>query len=152
MFLCTDNFTRSIIAEFCLKDFLKKNHIDDFSISSAGIRAESDVSKYSNLHFAIMDEMGVDTTEWCRTPFKRDYFEEYDLIIGMSDQHKNYIKQEYSRDIPLFNEVYNGHNTPVNIGPPDSDNFEEQMRSLVQYFYDATPELYKNIIVHRNTL
>ncbi|SDD72540.1 Protein-tyrosine-phosphatase [Paenibacillus sp. UNCCL117] len=145
LFLCTDNFTRSIIAEYCLKDYLLKNHIQHISVSSAGIRANSDISKYSRLHFEILKEMDIDTSEWSRTPFSEDFFIEYDLIIGMSELHIDFIKQEYDREISLFNKVYNGLNTPVNIGSPDSPNFEVQMRALVQYFKDAMPSLLKNI-------
>jgi protein-tyrosine phosphatase len=145
LFVCTDNFTRSIIAEYCFKDYLMRNHLHNITIASAGIRAHSDISKYSTLHFEIMNEMGIDTKDWKRTLFTADSFDEYDLIIGMSELHKNYINQEYQRDIPLFNEIYKGEQTPVNIGAPDSEDFEEKMRSLVQYFYDAMPDLYKNI-------
>ncbi|WP_199621234.1 arsenate reductase/protein-tyrosine-phosphatase family protein [Paenibacillus alkalitolerans] len=145
LFVCTDNFTRSITAEFCLKDYLKKNQLNDISVTSAGIRANSDISKYSKLHFKILEEKGIDTTDWTRTPFTKKCFEQYDLIIGMSELHKNFIKKEYNRDIPLFNEIYKGENSPVNIGTPDNENFEQQMRSLVQYFDDAMPELIRNI-------
>lgn len=58
MFVCTDNFTRSVIAEFCMKDFLNKNNIDNFEVTSSGVRANSDISQYSRLHFSIMEEFG----------------------------------------------------------------------------------------------
>ena len=129
MFVCTDNFTRSVIAEFCMKDFLRRNNKTTFiKVASAGIRANSDISKYSNIHFNIMM-----------------YFKEYDIIIAMSELHRDYIKEQYNREIPLFNEVYNGQKTTVNIGAPDSEDFVEQMNKLVHYFYEATPSIIRNI-------
>lgn len=54
LFLCTDNFTRSVIAEFCMKDYLKKTNNARVIVASAGIRANSDISRYSKIHFNIM--------------------------------------------------------------------------------------------------
>jgi hypothetical protein len=44
-----------------------------------------------------------------------------------------------------FNEVYNGQKTAVNIGAPDSEDFVEQMNKLVNFFYEATPRIIRNI-------
>jgi protein-tyrosine phosphatase len=145
LFLCTDNFTRSIIAEYCFKDFLTKNQFHDVEVSSAGIRAHSDVSQYSTLHFEIMEQLGIETKDWKRTQFTSDLIDRYDLVIGMSELHKSYIQQEFKRDIPLFNEIYTGQLTAVHIGAPDSENFKENMRQLVQFFYDAMPVVYRNV-------
>jgi len=145
MFVCTDNFTRSVIAEFCMKDFLQRNNKTSIKVASAGIRAESDISKYSTIHFKIMNELNIDTTDFKRTLFDEKYFKEYDIIIAMSELHRDYIKEQYNREIPLFNEVYNGQKTAVNIGAPDSEDFMEQMNKLVHYFYIATPSIIRNI-------
>ncbi|KOR90355.1 hypothetical protein [Paenibacillus solani] len=145
LFLCTDNFTRSIIAEFCFKDYLKKNHITDVQVASAGIRADSDISRYSDLHFRIMSSMNIDTSEFKRTQFNDEAFLKYDIIIGMSELHKEFVKNEYTKDIYLFNEVYKGQNTPVNIGAPNSEDFEEKMRQLIEYFISAIPEVITNL-------
>ncbi len=145
LFLCTDNFTRSVIAEFCAKSYLKQNNITDVYIASSGIRASSDISNYSNLHFQIMNEMGIDTSEFKRTQFSEDSFINYEYIIGMSDLHKDYVSEEYNKEIFLFNEIYNGRNTPVNIGAPDSDDFEDKMKELILYFYYAIPVIMNNL-------
>jgi protein-tyrosine phosphatase len=145
LFVCTDNFTRSIIAEYCLKDLVKKREINEITVSSAGMRANSDVSKYSKLHFDILQEMNISTNGWKRTQFTEEYFDEFDLIIGMSEVHKEYIKEEYNREIPMFNEILKGESKPVNIGAPNSKFFEKEMKELVHYFIDAMPELIKNI-------
>lgn len=145
LFLCTDNFTRSIIAEFCFKDYLMKNHITDVHVASAGIRANSDISRYSDLHFRMMNNMKIDTSDYKRTQFDEKAFLQYDIIIGMSELHKEYVKHEYSKDIYLFNEVYKEQSIPVNIGAPDSEDFEEEMQKLIEYFIGAIPEVISNL-------
>lgn len=145
LFVCTDNFTRSVIAEFCMKDYLQKTNNTSVKVASAGIRANSDISKYSTIHFNIMNEMGIDTTGFNRLQFDESYFEKFDLIIGMSELHKEFIKQQFNRDIRLFNEVYSGLQTAVNIGEPDNEHFFEQMKQLVNYINHAIPTLLSNI-------
>jgi protein-tyrosine-phosphatase len=128
-----------------MKDFLKKTHNARVNVSSAGIRANSDISRYSKIHFDILGEMGIDTSDFKRTQFNESCFEKFNMIIGMSDLHRDYIKQQYNRDIFLFNELFNGQQTPVNIGYPDSVDFIEQMNQLVVYVNNAIPYLLRNI-------
>ncbi|MEH7612566.1 hypothetical protein [Gottfriedia acidiceleris] len=145
LFVCTDNFTRSVIAEFCMKDHLQKTNNTSVKVASAGIRANSDISKYSTIHFNIMNEMGIDTTGFNRLQFDESCFDKFDLIIGMSELHKEFIKRQYNRDIYLFNEVYNGLQTAVNIGEPNNEHFFEQMKQLVNYINRAIPTILSNI-------
>lgn len=145
LFVCTDNFTRSVIAEFCTKSYLEKINNTSVQIASAGIRANSDISRYSKVHFHIMDGMGIDTSDFKRTQFAESCFYKFDVIIGMSELHKEFIKQRYNRDISLFNEVYNGQQTPVHIGAPDHVIFLEQMNQLVMYIHNAVPSVISNL-------
>lgn len=145
LFVCTDNFTRSVIAEFCMKDYLQKTNNTSVKVASAGIRANSDISKYSTIHFNIMNELGIDTSEFERIQFDESCFNKYELIIGMSELHKEYIKQQYNRDIRLFNEVYSGQQTAVNIREPNNEHFFAQMKQLVNYINKAIPTLLSNV-------
>jgi protein-tyrosine phosphatase len=129
-----------------MKNYLKKNNNTSINIASAGIRANSDISKYSNVHFNIMEEMGFDTSDFKRTQFDELFLEQFDVIIGMSNLHKEYIKEKYNTDIHLFNEVFDGQQTPVNIGSPEHVDFIEQMNQLVVYINNAVPILLKNIL------
>jgi protein-tyrosine phosphatase len=145
LFVCTDNFTRSVIVEFCMKDYILKNKLDSINVASAGIRGNSDISQYSAIHFEIMEELNIDTSNFKRTQFKEEHFQEFDEIIGMSELHKEHIMNEYNREIRLFNELYKGDHTSVNIGAPDSVDFNEQMRALVKYFKRAVPKVIDNL-------
>ncbi|WP_164779589.1 arsenate reductase/protein-tyrosine-phosphatase family protein [Paenibacillus kobensis] len=46
LFVCTDNFTRSVIAELCMKDLLRRVNNTSVHVASAGIRAASDIRLY----------------------------------------------------------------------------------------------------------
>jgi protein-tyrosine phosphatase len=141
LFVCTDNFTRSVIAEFCMRDYLGRNNVNSISVSSAGVRANSDISGYSDIHFEIMKDIGIDISGFKRTMFDENCFNSFDYIIGMSNLHLDFIKEKYGRDILLFNEVLDGSNTPVQVGEPDSEGFHAQMRELVEYINSAMPKL-----------
>ncbi|WP_163579209.1 hypothetical protein [Gracilibacillus saliphilus] len=144
LFVCTDNYTRSVIAELCMKEYLKSTNNNSVKVASSGIRANSDISKYSSIHFEIMQELDIDTSDFKRTQFEEIFFEKFDVIIGMSELHKDYIKQYYNREIYLFNEVFNGQQTPV-ISSPNSDDFLEQMNQLVRYINNSVPYILKNL-------
>ncbi|KIL42261.1 hypothetical protein SD70_01625 [Gordoniibacillus kamchatkensis] len=89
--------------------------------------------------------MGIDIGGFTRTQLDESSFKRYDVVIGMSDLHKQFIKLNYNRDIPLFNELYNGKEIPVNIGLPDSPDFAEQMKQLVLFFREAIPIVLRNL-------
>jgi protein-tyrosine-phosphatase len=129
-----------------MKDFLRRNNTASINVASAGIRANSDISKYSSIHFNIMKDMNIDTSDFKRTQFDETSFNKNDVIIAMSELHRDFIKEKYNRDVPLFNEVYNGQKTAVNIGAPESEDFAEQMYNLVKFFYEAMPYIVQNLV------
>ncbi|GIP44651.1 hypothetical protein J45TS6_31100 [Paenibacillus sp. J45TS6] len=94
--------------------------------------------------------MDIDVSQFKRTQFGERSFEDYDFIIGMSELHRDFVRKEYNRDIYLFNEVYKSQNTPVNIGAPDEEGFDQKMRELIQYFNNAIPVVIKNIKNYQN--
>ncbi|GMK41527.1 hypothetical protein PCCS19_45840 [Paenibacillus sp. CCS19] len=149
-FVCTDNFTRSVIAEFCMRDYLRKNQIQGVQVSSAGIRANSDVSAYSTLHFDLMNELGIDTSDFERTMFTPRFGSDPSCVIGMSELHREYIKQYFDYEIALFNELYSGQSTPVHVGEPDEPDFPEQMRRLIAYIQTAIPHVL-DAVLHRHS-
>ncbi|WP_404468388.1 hypothetical protein [Sutcliffiella horikoshii] len=146
LFLCTDNFTRSITAEFCMKHFLKQNNITNIEVASAGFKANSDLSSFSNIHFDRMRQLNISTDGFSRTPFNRRLIDEFDVIIGMGKEHKDYIQKEYNEKIYLFNEIYKEDESSITVPPPDqSGNYLVQITEMVDYINKAIPQLVKNL-------
>ncbi|TYS68126.1 hypothetical protein FZC76_10280 [Sutcliffiella horikoshii] len=146
LFLCTDNFTRSVTAEFCMKHFIKQNNITNIIVASAGFKADSDLSSFSNIHFDRMRQLNISTDGFSRTSFNRRLIDEFDIIIGMGKEHKDYIQQEYNERIYLFNEVYKGVGSSITVPPPDKDgNYLVQIADMVDYINQAIPQLVINL-------
>jgi protein-tyrosine phosphatase len=44
-----------------------------------------------------------DTSNFQRTQFQERLFDEFDVIVGMGKEHKDYILQEYNKKIWIVN-------------------------------------------------
>lgn len=151
LFLCTDNYTRSVIAEFCLINYIQTKHINGIEVASAGFNSNSDISKFSNVHFKRMNELGIDTSNFVRNQFREQFFQEFDVIIAMGKEHKEYVKQNFGRTISLFNEVYKNEVSSLVVPPPDKKGYKNEIKNMVDYINDAVPmllEKVKNETVH----
>lgn len=151
LFLCTDNYTRSVTAEFCLINYIKDNHINDIKVSSAGFKANSDLSSFSSVHFKRMNELGIDTSDFKRTQFKESFFKEFDVIVGMGKEHKEYVKHHFGRTIYLFNEIYKNEELSLVVPPPDKIGYMKEIKDIVDYINNAMPVFMKNLLEHRIT-
>lgn len=152
LFLCTDNFTRSVTAEFCLKHFLEENNITNIDVESAGFKADSDLSQFSSVHFDRLKQLNISTDGFSRTQFNQRFIDEFDVIIGMGKEHKNYIQQEYNEKIYLFNEIYKDDQSSITVPPPDKDgDYLVKISEMVDYINGAIPQLVRNLDNKKNT-
>lgn len=146
LFLCTDNFTRSVTAEFCMKHFLVQNNISNIKVASAGFKANSDFSAFSDIHFDRMRQLNISTDGFIRTQFQQKLIDEFDVIIGMAKEHRDYIQQEYNEKIYLFNEIYKGEESSITVPPPDKNGeYLEKIAEMVDYINKAIPQLVGNL-------
>ncbi|MFA6525178.1 MAG: hypothetical protein WCT33_02790 [Patescibacteria group bacterium] len=142
LFICSDNFGRSLIAEYLLKDWLTKNNRFDIEVSSCGINANSDTSSFSLEHFQILKDMGIDTSGHRRTQVTKGLLEENDIIIAMADNHQEYVKKNFNLDIPLFNELYKNEKSSIRISPPVTNKSKPgRMIEIVDYINQSIPRL-----------
>ena len=97
LFVCTGNTCRSAMAEGIFKKILKERTEDDskFNILSAGISALPGMSPTPEA-IKVMTEQGIDISWHIATQVKEDLVKKADLILVMSNTHKDYIKTKFT--------------------------------------------------------
>jgi protein-tyrosine phosphatase len=109
LFVCTANIFRSVTAEYALK--IKLGAHRSCIVSSAGIDA-----KPQPMHTWVqgrLREKGADPTTHVQRQLTRELVEAADLVLAMGRDHQAYIREQFGRDVPLFNQVCLGHDKPV---------------------------------------
>jgi protein-tyrosine-phosphatase len=94
LFVCTGNTCRSAMAEGIFKKMLKERTEDGskFNILSAGISALPGM----NPTIKVMTEQGIDISRHIATQVQEDLVKTADLILVMSNTHKDYIKTKFT--------------------------------------------------------
>jgi protein-tyrosine-phosphatase len=142
LFVCSDNIGRSLMAEYLLKDYLRKNNRSDIEVSSCGTNANSDISSFCMDHISKLKKMGIDTAEHKRTQLTKDILLGNDVVIAMDETHQTYIKEKYSINVPLYNEVYKGEKTSIRITPPGATGpISKRLLETVDYINESLPAL-----------
>ena len=97
LFVCTGNTCRSAMAEGIFKKMLIENTEADsrFNIISAGISALQGMCSTPEA-IKVMAEQGIDISRHIATQVQEDLVKKADLILVMSDAHKDYIKTKFA--------------------------------------------------------
>jgi len=97
LFLCTGNTCRSAMAEGIFKKMLRERKEDNrrFNIISAGISALPGMSPTPEA-IKVMTEQGIDISRHIATQVQEDLIKKADLILVMSNTHKDYIKTKFT--------------------------------------------------------
>lgn len=109
LFVCTANIFRSVTAEYALK--FKLGAQRSCIVSSAGIDA-----KPQPMHAWVqgrLREKGADPTTHVQRQLTQELVEAADLVLAMGRDHQAYIREQFGRDVPLFNQACLGHDKPV---------------------------------------
>lgn len=109
LFVCTGNIFRSVTAEYALKMRLDANM--SCVVRSAGVDA-----KPQPMHAwvqARMREKGADPATHIQRQLTREQVEAADLVIAMGRDHQAFVREQFGRDIPLFNQVCLGRDQPI---------------------------------------
>ena len=97
LFVCTGNTCRSAMAEGLFKKMLRERKENDgrFDILSAGISTLPGMSA-SPEAIKVMAEQGIDISRHAATQVQEDLIKKTDLILVMSNTHKDYIKTKFA--------------------------------------------------------
>lgn len=151
LFVCKGNIFRSMTAEYCLKDFLKRKNLNGFEISSAGIKA-----KKEQMAVAVLKELlskNINPRKHRQRKINKKIAENADLIIAMSEQYKSYIEEKFGKkNVVLYKKILYGKNlsledideaVPNYIEDHESESLYEKY--VVNYIYKHTPLLYEKL-------
>jgi protein-tyrosine phosphatase len=109
LFVCTGNIFRSVTAEYALKARLGAG--TSCVVSSAGIDA-----KPQSVHGWVrtrLREKGADPIAHVQRQLTKELVETADLVIAMGRDHQVFVREQFGRDAPLFNQVCLGHDKPI---------------------------------------
>jgi len=136
LFVCTGNIFRSMTAEFALKAGLG---LGTFCVvSSAGI----DV-KPQSVHDWVqirLQEKGADTTRHVQRQLTKELVEAADLVIAMGRNHQAFVREQFGRDVSLFNQICLGHDQPIldlHEAIPDWETDPERARAYICSVIDS---------------
>lgn len=105
MFVCHGNICRSTMAEFVMKDIVRRNGCEnDFLICSSATSTEE---IGNDTHWGtkkILDEMKISYTKRRAVQLKKSDYEKYDFIIGMDSANIRNINRIIGSD--SLNKVY----------------------------------------------
>lgn len=84
LFVCHGNICRSTMAEFLLKDYVKKLGIEnEFYIESAGTSNEEEGNPVYPGTIRILNSLGIDCSKKRARKITKDDYKKFDYLIGM---------------------------------------------------------------------
>ncbi len=92
MFVCHGNICRSTMAEFIMKDIVKKNNRTNEYLIQSGATSTEEIG--NDTHWGtkqILDEMNIPYTKRCAVQLKKSDYDKFDFIIGMDSANMRNI-------------------------------------------------------------
>jgi len=145
LFVCTGNVFRSLSAEYCLKNYLRRNRIKNIKVSSAGTICKK--GKHPLVIIKKLGELEIKYYLHKQIKVNKNLLKKYNVIISMAIYHKSFLKKKFNIDSILFNELVTGKKTSVNDIDETSSIEEAQsyMKKTVEYIHHSMPILFDNI-------
>ncbi len=116
LFLCHGNICRSPMAEFVMKELVRRAGRDDIEVASAALHTDEIGSDVHRGTRSKLREMGIPFSSraaWLLTPAKA---REYDLLVGMDDYNIADLRRlVYPEDMPKIRKLlsFAGSERPI---------------------------------------
>lgn len=99
MFVCYGNICRSPMAEFMMKDYVKRmGKEDEFIISSSATHTDGLGCRPHRGTRAILDRLNIDYSGKVGVMLKREDYQNYDYFVGMDDDNLVDMKRKLGGD------------------------------------------------------
>ena len=144
MYICTGNICRSAMAEAILRKEAEKSNLN-IEVYSSGIFAQNSEPATEN-SIKVMEEYEIDLKNHKATNTKDASLNEMDLILCMTEGHKQLIIQMYphlKEKTYIFKE-YLGYKENLDIADPWGGSLEIYKQTAKQ-IYEHTKELIEKI-------
>ena len=132
MFVCHGNICRSPMAEFIMKDYLKKQGDDNFFIASSATSREE---LGNGVHYGtrtVLNRLGISCQGKRAVQLTRDDYDKYDYFIGMDEYNKRNMLRIFGDDkdgkVSLLMDYTD---TPRDVADPwYTGNFEQTYQDI----------------------
>lgn len=142
LFVCTGNTFRSMTAEYCLKDYLKKNN-KKHVVSSAGIIARPAQPKQATIN--ALKSLGINALNHKQKRLTKEELKEHDLIVAMAKNHQKYIKEKFNIKSYLFNKIAINKNSSILDDVDVFPNKNEQQFKQAEFRKNTVKLIHKRI-------
>ena len=130
-----------------MRKYLLENGIDS-TVDSAGIHAYPEPITPDTID--ALKERGLDSTGHEQTKITHKMIDEFDVVVGMAQNHLDFIKEHFGKEVFLFNELFQGENSSITdvedeVDPTDAHAVKMFIHKQVNYICEAIPKVYKEI-------
>lgn len=142
LFICSGNIFRSMVAEYALKSLLGPS--SPYLVGSAGTEAFP-----QPVHPLIRGRLlakGSDPSQHVQRKLTRELLDEVTLPVAMGLNHHEFIRQNFNRDVLLFNEICFQKREPIldlHEALPDwqvnLDASRDYVLSVIEYIWSTMP-------------
>ncbi|MGB8453628.1 MAG: low molecular weight protein-tyrosine-phosphatase [Anaerocolumna sp.] len=100
LFVCLGNICRSPMAEYVLRDMVRKRGLSDkFIIASAATSSEEVGNRVHRGTWNKLKEAGIDASSKRAVQLRKEDYEYYDYIIGMEQSNVRSMERVFKKDI-----------------------------------------------------
>ena len=144
LFVCTGNVFRSLSAEYCLKDYLKKHNIKNVIVESAGIICKKENPNPTTIK--TLKDFGINISNHKQIKVNEKLLKKYDIIISMAQNHYDFLKENFNINSFFFNELVNGKKISVLDTDDVNVDIDKHIRKTINYVHKSIPLIFDNII------